>query len=239
MSSIPSCSSPSSMFGRIPIARRHAWAAAYNKIIWPFLRCLRRVVASLGVSFLWLLCVFYVITEYTFTKFYLLAFSNVWKPVFPLSWRLLLMTLFIVPLIALVRVLWLSVCLLIPVCRWGCSKPGLRPSSSRGYSMLPRSEANSLEERPGGDEDRALADIEGDTGVMSSSFQQFPTTWCWWLCVWFAVLCISLSIALDFDRAGDLRYLPQIEQANAHPRREGYNNNGNTYCRGSVHSIPR
>ncbi|KAF8547495.1 glycosyltransferase family 69 protein [Imleria badia] len=45
-----------------------------------------------------------------------------------------------------------------------------------------------------------------------------------WFIFWLAILCISLWLGLHYQQPGDLRYLPLVEEANAHPKRDGYAN---------------
>jgi hypothetical protein len=46
---------------------------------------------------------------------------------------------------------------------------------------------------------------------------------------WFAIFCTSLWLGLHYQQPADLRYLPLIEEANAHPKRAGYANQGIYY----------
>lgn len=223
------------MFGQTSGTQREFFATAYSKTLQPLFRCLLKVVLYPGVISLGLLCVLYSIAEYTFTDFYF-ALGYVWKPAFPLTWRIVFLSLFVVPALAFIQLLWLSLHRLVlsyHLCR---CKSSPRSSPSQGYMMLPRSESNSLEEGAlsgtGDDEDCDLADIAGDTTSSTprtpSKQQAFPFVWFFF---WLAILCTSLWFVLHYRHPGDLRYLQLIEHANTHPKREGYANKGNATCR--------
>ncbi|KAF8547263.1 glycosyltransferase family 69 protein [Imleria badia] len=82
------------------------------------------------------------------------------------------------------------------------------------------------------DEDYDQGDIEGraDSSRPHSAFQHhaprhpFSFVLSWRFIIWFAILCTSLWLGLHYQYPGDLRYLPLIEKANAHPKRAGYGN---------------
>jgi hypothetical protein len=84
------------------------------------------------------------------------------------------------------------------------------------------------------DEDCDLQDIEGDAGPSRphSPFkhqvprQPFSFILSLRFIFWFAILCTSLWIGLHYQQPADLRYIPLIEEANAHPKRAGYANQG-------------
>jgi hypothetical protein len=87
------------------------------------------------------------------------------------------------------------------------------------------------------DEDCELQDVEGDAGISRphSPFKHqgprhpFSLVLSLRFIFWFAILCTSLWIGLHYQQPGDVRYLPLIEEANAHPKRDGYANQGNYY----------
>jgi len=230
------CFLPPSMFSRISVVRRYLFAVSDSKTFRLLFRYLHRIVPPSSLLSLALLFVLYTIAEYTFTNWYF-ALGYVWKPAFPLSWRILFLSLFVVPTFSFLH-LWLTLHRFTSAgnrLRRRCSSPS-RPSQE--YTMLPRSEANSLEERgvssPRDDEGCDLRDIEGDAGSPrpSSPFRpRYPYSLDWTLrfIFWFAILCTSLWFALPYQQPGDLRYLPLIEKANAHPKRAGYGNQGRYY----------
>lgn len=220
------------MFGLLFVARREFWGAAYSKTLRPLFRCL----FGRGVISLWLLCVLYRVAEYMFSELYV-PLGSVWKPAFPLTWRLILLSLFMVPTIAFIQLLWLS--LHHPGVASLCWRrtSSSRSSSSQRYTMLPRSESNTLEEgvlyRAGDDDNCDMADSEGNTGSwrFHTSSQPFPFSRFF---LWLAILFTSLWLALCYQHPGDLRYRSLIETANTHPKREGYANKGIVPCRGGV-----
>lgn len=222
------------MFGRISVVRRCFFAVRDSNTLLAPLRYFFKVVPFPGLVSLLLLCILYSIAEYKFTDWYF-ALGYVWKPAFPSSWRILFLLLFVVPTFSFLHLVWLCVHHLVLARHgWGRTTATASPSRpSQGYSMLPRSESNSMEER-GDDDDCDVEDIERDVGSSrphySSQHQapRHPLSFIWSprFIFWFAILCASLWFGLDYKQPGDVRYLSQIEKANAHPRRTGYANQG-------------
>jgi hypothetical protein len=232
---------PPSMFGRISVARRYLFAVSDSKALRALFRYFFRVVPFPAVISLALLCVLYSIAEYKFTTWYFTVVGFVWKPAFPLSWRILLLSLFVVPTFSFFHLLWLSLHHLAHVRHWWRRRSSSRSRPSQEYIGLPRSESNSLEERglisgARDDEDCDLGEVEGDAGSSRphSPFQHqaprhlFPFISLQFI-LWFAIFCSSLWLGLHYQQPGDLRYLPLIEKANAHPKRAGYANEGESY----------
>lgn len=229
------------MVGRISVARRHLFAVSDGKTLRALIRYLFRLVPFPGVISLSLLCVLYSIAEYKFTNLYF-PLGSVWKPAFPLSWRILFLSLFVVPTFSFFHLLWLSLHHLVQVRHWWRRRYSSRSRPSQEYIRLPRSESNSLEERGlsgvRDDEDCDLGGIEGNAGSpRSRSFFQYQYQPPHHLLsfvsrqfiLWFAIFCASLWLGLHYQQPGDLRYLPLIEKANAHPKRAGYANQGRYY----------
>ena len=230
------------MFGRTSILRRYLLAVGDSNHLQALFRYLLRVVQVVpfyGLISLVLLYSLYRIAENKFAEWYF-GPGDISKPGFPSSWRILFLSLFVVPTFSILQIVWLSLKHLLPPCLshwWGrrYSSPS-RPS--QGYSMLPWGEPDSLEERgPSGisdDEGCGLRNIEGDVGSSRprSPFQHqalrhlFSFFLSPWFLFWFAILCTSLWLGLHYQYQGDLRYLPLIEEANAHPKRAGYANQG-------------
>ena len=227
---------PPSMAGRISVARRHLFAVGDSKTLRALFRYLFRVVPFPGVISLALLCILYTIAEYKFTNWYFGVVGFVWKPAFPLSWRILFLSLFVVPTFSFLHLLWLSLDHFVLVRHWWRRRYSPHSRPSQEYIRLPRSEPNSLEERglsgARDDENCDFGVTEGDAGSSRphSPFQhQAPRRLSFvspWFIIWFAILCTSLWLGLDYQHPGDLRYLPLIEKANAHPKRAGYADQG-------------
>ncbi|KAF8432713.1 cryptococcal mannosyltransferase 1-domain-containing protein [Boletus edulis BED1] len=201
-----------SMFGRNSIARQRLYAVSDSNALRTLLRCLKLVPIT-GLISLVLLYILYSIAEYKFTN-WLFAVGYVWKPAFPRSWRILLLSLFLVPMVAFLHLVWLSLHYLVPTqYQWWSS--------------------DSLEEREllgaRDDQDYDLGDIE-DPGSLRPNFpHQAPRhhlsfVWSRRFMFWFAILCTSLWLGVHYQQPGDVRYLPLIEKANAHPNRTGYAN---------------
>ncbi|KAG8216633.1 hypothetical protein J3R82DRAFT_6828 [Butyriboletus roseoflavus] len=185
----------------------------------PLFRCILRLVLLPGLISLVLLCVLYNLADSKFNEWYF-AHDNVWKPAFPSSWRVLFLSLFVVPAFALLHLLWLSVAL-----TWQWCRHRYHPysSPSQQYIMLPRNESEFLEEN---DENCASADSSRLHLPLQRQAPSHPVSSNWFLqfILWLAILCMSLWLTLHYQHPGDLRYLPQIEKANAHPNRAGYAN---------------
>ena len=233
------------MFGFLSVTRRSLFAVSDSKTLQVLLQFLR-IVPFHGLISLVLLCVLYSIAEHTFTESYFAAgyiwkpesdpndWYSFWKPAFPTSWCILFLLLFVAPTFSFLQLLWLSLPH-VGAARYCWRRRYGSPSKpSPGYSMLPRGEPDQRE--PSGmsdDEDCDLQDIEGDAG--SSPFEHqaprrpFSFVLSLRFIFWFGLFCTSLWVGLHYQQPADLRYLPLIEKANAHPKREGYANQGN-YC---------
>lgn len=240
------------MFGQISLTQhqRHLFGASDNKILQSASRCLRVVLFPRVLSLV-LLCLLYSVAEYEFTHWYFGVYGFVWKPAFPWSWRLLFLLSCAVPAFSFLHIVWL---LALAYQRWRRrhdSPSGL----SEEYTMLQRSESDSLEEEEerelsgaGDDEDCDEADIEGSAGSsrLHPPFPRQPpralalltSDWFMQFIIFLTVLCTSLWVGLHYRHPGDLRYLPLIENADAHPNRAGYANQGRCYRpRPSLRSI--
>jgi hypothetical protein len=237
------------MFGRLSVTRRYLFAVSDSKSLPALLRYfLRTVLKFHGLISLVLLCVLYSVAEYTFTQSYFPSgyisksaftdwyFSAFWKPAFPSSWRILFLSLFVAPTFSFLQLLWLSFHHLGPTRHWWWRRCGSPSRPSPGYSMLPRGEPDQRE--PSGirdDEDCDLQDTEGDAGPsrphspIKAPRHPFSLVFSLRFIFWLAILCISLWLGLHYQQPADLRYLPLIEKANAHPKRAGYANQGNYY----------
>ena len=238
------------MFGRLSITRQYLFAASDSKTLQALLRCLVSIVSSHVLISLVLLCVLYSLAEYTFTESYFaagyfwqssiteLGWSTFWKPAFPSSWRILYFSLFVVPMFSFLQLLWLSLRHLGPA-RPHWRRRYISPSRlSSGYSILPRGEPDQRE--PSGirdNEEYDSQDIELDAGSSRphSPFKHqaprhpFSFVLSLRFVFWYTIFCTSLWLGLHYRQPADLRYLPLIEKANAHPKRDGYGNQGNDY----------
>ena len=229
-----------SMLSQIFVALRVFFAATYGRILKPLFRCLLRVALFFGLTSLWLFCILYTIAEYTFSDFYF-PIGYVWKPAFPLSWRLLFLSLFEVPALAFIQLVWLPSHHLILVYLWWRRKPGSSTRPSQGYVMLSRSESNSPRggtfSHTANAEDYDFVDTEADTGSLRhcSPFHPLSFPWSLRFAFWLAILCISLWLTLHYEDPGDVRYFPLIKDASANPRREGYANGGSVIFWSKVH----
>ena len=250
------------MFGRLSIARRYFLAVSGNKTLRTFLQYLLKVIPFHALTSLVLLCVLYSIAEYKFTESYFGSayiwksaftqwyFSEFWKPAFPSSWRVVFLSLFVVPTFSFLQLLWLSLHHLGPARYWWRHRYGSPSRSSPGYSMLLRGEPESPEEiGPSGirdDEDCDLQDIEGDAGSSrlhlplkhQAPRHSFSPILSLRFIFWLALLCTSLWLGLHYQQPADSRYLPLIQKANAYPERAGYGNQGKYYqstCLRSFH----
>ena len=228
------------MFGQISVAQRYLFSpSTIGNIFRPLFGCLLKVVLFPGLISLVLLYVLYNVADSKFTEWYFGLHNYVWEPAFPWSWRLVFLSLFVVPAFASLHLLWLSVAVLTSQ-GWRGRRNSHR-GWSRGYIILPRSESNSLEERElssirdTGDCDSA--DVESDAGLSRhhTPFQHrkyhhlFPSGRFLQFLLWLAIMGTSLWLGLHYRHPGDLRYLPLIEKANAHPNRTGYANQGEYY----------
>ncbi|KAH0835032.1 hypothetical protein J3R83DRAFT_10769 [Lanmaoa asiatica] len=133
------------MFGYTSVAQQYLFAA--GKVLRYLFQCLLRVVLFPGVISLVLLYVLYTIADYKFTNWYFGAHDFVWEPAFPWSWRLLFLSLFVVPAFSFLHLLWFSLHRLVLACHWWQRRYNLHLGPSQGYVMLPRRESNSLEGR--------------------------------------------------------------------------------------------
>lgn len=225
------------MFGRISaVARRRLFAVKDTKTLMTLLRYILRLVPFSALTSLVFFCILYSAAEYKFTNWYF-ALGSVWKPAFPLSWRILFLSLFVVPIFSFLQLLWLALRHWMSAQHWWRRRYSFHSRPSQGYSMLPRSESNSLEVRglSRDDQDSPSEDIEADGGSprLFSSFQhhqafrhRLPFVLTLRFILWFSVLCASLWVGLHYQQPGDVRYLPLIEKANAHFKRAGYGNQG-------------
>ena len=224
------------MFRRISVARRYLFAVGDTQALRVFLRYFLRVVSvsSSALISLVLLCVLYTTAEHKFLDW----LGWVWEPSYPPSWRVLFLSLFVVPAFSFLQLVWLCLHHLICARNWW-RRGWVSPSrQSQGYSMLQRNESSLPEE--GGlsgirdDEDGDLGHHEGGVEaprfhasfqkqVLSylSSFMLSPR-----FIFWFSLLCTSLWFGLHYQQPADIRHLPAIEKANAHPKRAGYGNQG-------------
>ena len=242
-----------SMFSRIPIVRRHLVAVGGSKSLQAPLRYFLRVVPFDSLISLALLCVLYAIAECVFTEWYFgsayiwkSAFTDwyasaFWTAAFPSSWRIVFLSLFVVPTFAFLQLLWLSLQHSRLARHWWRRRNGLPSRPSQEYSMLPRSESDSLEERRSSsvrdDEDCDVRDMEEDACSFRPRLPlkhqaprySFPLFLPLRLIFWFALLCTSLWLGLSYQQPADLRYLPLIQKANAYPKGAGYGNQGKYY----------
>lgn len=208
--------------------------ARNNKLL---IRLILKAVFYPGVLSLAVLCILCSIAEYTFTSLYFVL-GSIWKPAFPLSWRLLLLSLFVVPAFSLLHLLHISAHRLL-LARYGRHRLSSRLRSLQGYLLIPRSEPRSSEDRDSSDArtdegSTWTADFEhGDAGSPRQSRCQHhtprhhsSTPSLLHLVFWLIIFSSSLWLGLHYQHPGDVRYLPLIEKAIAHPNRAGYANQG-------------
>ena len=212
----------------ISVARWCPLLISNSKVPWALVRYLFKLVPFHALISLAVLCVVYAIAEHMFIQWFF-GEEPYWKPFFPWSWRALFFSLFTVPVLSFVQLLWLALHHWYLARHWCRPRCGSHSRASRGYSMLPRGESNALEGEQSGSGDDEDCDVEADvyaskpppSNPLRPSFIWSPR-----FVFWFALLCSSLWLGLHYQQPGDLRYLALIEKANAHPKRAGYGDQG-------------
>lgn len=102
------------------ISGRYLSAVRDNKTLHALLRYPLTVVQLPGLLSLLLLCILYGIADFTFAKWYFpppagdVWWDRIWKPAFPSSWRILFLSLFVVPTVAFLHLFWLSLYHVLP-----------------------------------------------------------------------------------------------------------------------------
>lgn len=162
------------------------------------------------------------------------AESYTWTPAFPSSWRFILLLIFIVPVFACIEILRLLTCqFLLPLLidRW-YKAFGSRHPSEEGYVMFRRD--SSIGEREifnAAEEENALMqNVEEGASVRSFSRPTSPTPrlvpylklWKIQLFAYVLLFCASTWVGVHYEQPGDVRYRDSIQQAVAHPRKQGY-----------------
>lgn len=188
-------------------------------------------LATLRVPSLVSLLIFitiYIVTEVVFSVLFIPILSG-WQPAFPLSWRFLLLLLFVVPIFSFAQVLRLLLPLLD---RWN----GSVDLSQKGYVMLRQ---DSTVARPvvlfdaTEEEDALLENAEQGSEHSSrptslSACLAGPHHKLWWIQILTYVLLFVVStwVGLHYEQPGDVRYRDYIQSAAAQPRRQGYGRQG-------------
>ncbi|KAG1718511.1 uncharacterized protein EDB91DRAFT_1258518 [Suillus paluster] len=178
-----------------------------------------------------ILVALYIITEMVFSVAFFWGFSG-WRPAFPLSWRFLLLLLFVVPIFAFIQVSRFLLPLLIN--RWNGTVGGMN-LSQQGYVMLQR---NGTTDAPtelfdAAEEENALLEnveegSERSRPVSPTAHLVVPHPKWWWiqLLAYIVLFCVSTWVGLHYEQPGDVRYRDSIQSAVDHPRRQGYGKQG-------------
>lgn len=190
----------------------------------------RLALATLRVPSLVSLLIFvtiYIATEVVLAAISVPIFSG-WHPAFPLSWRFLLVLLFVVPIFAFTQVFRLLLPLLID--RNRASGLGSVSLSRRGHVTLRRT----VEPFDAAEEQHALLE-NAEEGNELSSRSSSPTASLagphhkqWWiqLLTYILLFIVSTWVGVHYEQPGDVRYRDSIQSAVAHPRRQGYGKQG-------------
>lgn len=182
------------------------------------------------------LCIFVTLyneTEQRFSdKFF--AESYTWTPAFPSSWRAILFLILVVPVFALVEILRLLASrFLLPLLidRWNKAF-GNRDPSVEGYVMFRRgSPIGGRELFDATEEENALMEnVEEGASVRPLSRPSSPTPrlvpylrlWRIQLFAYIVLFCVSTWVGVHYEQPGDVRYRDSIQEAVAHPRKQGY-----------------
>ena len=188
----------------------------------------RLVLATLRFPSLVSLLIFvaiYIATEVVLAATSVPIFSG-WHPAFPLSWRFILVLLFVVPIFAFTQVFRLLLPLLIH--RNGAS--GSVSLSRQGHITLRRT----AELFDAAEEQHALLE-NAEEGNELSSRSSSPTASLpgphqkqWWiqLLTYILLFIVSTWVGVHYEQPGDVRYRDSIQSAVAHPRRQGYGKQG-------------
>lgn len=174
------------------------------------------------------LLLFYILFRGADGLFSVLFFEDngVFTPAFPHSWRFLLLLLAVVPVFALVQLLWLaSSGILIPIFRnrWRKRQSGPR---AHGYIMLQLDSSENPTRHPDDLEERGVPQSRSASPTAHASIPRRLVRG-WWIqsIAYSFLLCVSLWADLNYEHPGDIRYRAAIESAVAHPRRLGHAKN--------------
>lgn len=195
----------------------------------------RLALAALRVPSLVSILIFaviYIATEVAFSVAFVPIFSG-WQPAFPLSWRFMLLLLFVVPTFAFTQVLRLLLPLLIG--RWNRA-PGRVSLSTQVYVMLQRGGAvtRHVELFGTAEEEHVLLE-HAEEGSERSSRRTSPAPSVagphhkqWWiqLLTYVLLFVVGTWVGVHYEQPGDVRYRDAIQSAVAYPRREGHGNQG-------------
>lgn len=197
----------------------------------------RFILAIIRIPGLVSFCIFVTlcaITEQRFSKKFF-AENYTWKPAFPSSWRFILLLILVVPVFALVEILrLLAYRFLLPLLigRWNKAF-GYGDPSEEGYVMFHRRSSISEHELFNATEEGSALIENAEEGVSGRSFSRpaSPTTprlvphLKWWRLQLFAyvvLFCVSTWVGVHYEQPGDVRYRNAIQEAVAHPRKQGY-----------------
>ncbi|KAG2047515.1 hypothetical protein BDR06DRAFT_963849 [Suillus hirtellus] len=195
-------------------------------------RIVLAVIRIPGLVSLCILITLYTITEQRFSdKFF--AENYTWQPAFPSSWRFILLLILVVPTFAFIQILrLLAYRFLLPllIARWNKTF-GTGDPSDEGYIMFYRDSSIGGRELFNVEEEIALMEnSEEGASVRSSSRPTSPTPhlaphhklWKIKLFAYLVLLCVSTWVGVHYEQPGDVRYRDSIQEAVAHPRKQGY-----------------
>lgn len=182
---------------------------------------------------LFILVILYTITEQRFSeKFF--AERYTWQPAFPSSWRSLLLLLLVIPIFSFIQILrLLAYRFLLPLLIYRWNKAfGTADPSQQGYVMFHRD--GSVERRQlfnhTEEENALMENVEEGASVRSFSRPTSPTPrpashlklWRIQLVAYILLFCTSTWVGVHYEHPGDVRYRDIIQEAVAHPRKQGY-----------------
>jgi hypothetical protein len=137
------CVSPSSilsMIGQLDLTPRLIETLQHS-----FRRLFKVALHPVALS-LALLLGLYSLADYAFTLYCFSEIGWVWKPAFPFSWRLALLSLFVVPAFSFLHLLWFAVHYLLHTRSRRYRRHGARSRLRRRYISLPQSGSNTIED---------------------------------------------------------------------------------------------
>lgn len=203
----------------------------------------RFILAIIRIPGLVSFCIFVTlcaITEQRFSKKFF-AENYTWKPAFPSSWRFILLLILVVPVFALVEILrLLAYRFLLPLLidRWNKAL-GYGDPSEEGYVMFHRRSSISEHELFNATEEGSALIENAEEGVSGRSFSRpaSPTPRLaphlkWWrlqLFAYIVLFCVSTWVGVHYEQPGDVRYRDAIQEAVAHPRKQGYGKQGGLF----------
>ena len=187
------------------------------------------------VSLLIFLTLYHIAEKVFSNKFFPAQEGHVFLPAFPLSWRALLLLLLVVPTFLFIQVLRLlagQLPLPLLIDRWN-NAFGTR---DRGYVMVQQDGRIDRHELLNTfDEENALLHNAEECSERSFSRPTSPTPRFFGLShkarriqifAYVILFCASTWVGVHYEQSSDVRYRDAIQNAVAHPRRQGYGKQG-------------